>query len=347
MSTMKNIFLSLGKFAKRNTENQATQSFATLLANCDFLRIEFLTRFYPEINNEEKKHIFFQTQKRYRSGVCDLWVQNGDKVLGLIEVKLYNESIRLESQIQRMLLEHKACRMKSRPLLISTTHLHPQKSGYQKKVKVCSWPEIAELIRSCSKKVKNSPLQKRIMEDFMEYMVSLGIPLPLDLSEPAFRRGMRFLEKLTVNEKREIRYQDDVAGSFSALSIIVTRMNHLRDYFWGNLTGRGFSPYSNLYKFRENDDSRTGWSLNSGFWRYKSLRGKKKEYGLDMYLYGGRLHFGSYDTFSGVEENWKSVVGPLTKIKTNKFFTSDLGEIQATYASLFEKSLRKFTRRYP
>jgi hypothetical protein len=124
-------------------------------------------------------------------------------------------------------------------------------------------------------------------------------------------------------------------------------MNYLRDYFWGNLTGRGFSPYSNLYKFRENDDSRTGWSLNSGFWRYKSLRGNKKEYGLDMYLYGGCLHFESYDTFSGVEENWKSVVGPLTKIKTNKFFTSDLGEIQATYASLFEKSLRKFTRRYP
>jgi len=344
---LKNIFLSLGKYAKHNIENQATQSLATLLANCDILRIEFLKRFYPEINNEEKKNIFFQTQRKYRSGVCDLRIQNTDKVLGLIEVKLYNESIRLESQIERMLLEHKACKIKSQPLLISTTHLYPQKFANHKKVKICSWPEIGELIRTCGKQIKNLPLQKRLMEDFMEYMASLGIPLPLDLSEAAFKRGMRFLEKLTVNEKREISYQDDVAGSFTSLSIIVTRINYLRDYFWGNLTRKGFSPYSNLYKFRESDGSQTEWSINSGFWRYKNIRGKKKDYGLDMYLYGGQLHFQSYDTFSGVEENWRTLVDPLTKIKTRKFFTLELGQIQGAYAPLFEKSLRNFIRRYP
>ncbi|MGO8989507.1 MAG: hypothetical protein ACLQGU_12790 [bacterium] len=345
---MKNIFLSLGKFAGHNIENQATQSLATLLANCELLRTEFLKRFYPEINNEQRKEILFQTQKRYRSGVCDLRIQNADKVLGLIEVKLYNESIRLESQIERMSLEHEACKIKSRPLLISTTHLHPQKFANHKKVNICSWPEIAELIRTCGKELKNVPFQKRIMEDFMEYMASLGISMPLDLSEPAFKRGMRFLEKLTVNEKREIKYQDDVSGSFTALSIIVTRMNYLRDYFWGEkLSRKGFSPYSNLYKFREGDGSQTEWSINSGFWRYKTIRGKKKEYGLDMYLYNRQLHFESYDAFSGVEDNWKSLVDSLTKIKTRKLFTSELGQIQGVYASPFEKSLRNFTRRYP
>jgi len=343
----KNIFLSLGRFANHNLENQATQSLATLLANCESLRIEFLKRFYPEINNEEKKNIIFQTQKRYTSGICDLRIQNGDKVLGLIEVKLGNESIRLESQIERMLLEHKTGKIKSYPLLISTTHLHPQKYFNQKKMRICSWPEIGELIRTCGKGFKNFSFQKRLTEDFMEYMASLGIPLPLDLSEPAFKRGMRFLEKLTVNKKREISYQDDVAGSFTALSIIVTRMNYLRDYFWGNLTRKGFNPYSNLYKFSESNGSQTEWSINSGFWRYKNIRGKKRDYGLDMYLYDEQLHFESYDTFFGVQENWKPLVDSLTKIKTRKFFTSELGQIQDTYASLFEKSLRNFKRRYP
>jgi len=348
----KNLFLVIGKYARRQSENLLTQNLAALFNHAEYFRKDFVSYVAARSARVEKSDgsgFLARTQCGKRLANCriivDLEILESHPKLGMPTPRtVFVVEAKLSAQLGPRQLKNYADYLReqgrnSQLVLLTRWGVDEALSQHIPKDTVwLTWTEIGEL---CASRRNTSAVEQFIRKEFIAMLEENDISLVPSVSVSGWKKISLFNDFGTSKSSKHLHYD-----AFKVVNNLITRMRIHADYSWSSLASEGYKPYAHAYVTRDKDVPYT--TIAVGFF----CPGAKKVYdryvALELNCATQKLSvYGGWDIKKGHADydfDWEMVLHEWTPKATLNLFNQPIYKALAKNRSILNRGLKKFKR---
>ena len=350
-----NIFLTMGKYVRRQKENLLTQSLAATINHSPIFQLAFARllskRGAKSIGSNYSNLVAFtQIGEPLRSGrlVVDLELREREPdngpvgpALVILEAKL--GATLTSAQLKRYTKFLKMRKRKSDLVILTKYGIDPdlEKAAPSGTIWL-TWTEIAELYRA-QKNLSN--VERFLRKEFITMLEENNIPMVPPMSVTDWNR-LTLLHKFATSGRTKSLHLDAI----EALKVTMDRLVIHRDSAWSSLVRKGWKPYARVFAWRNDEDEHyVTVDVGFGLWGpRKQIRYRYLELSLDCRKPSPRLSIDAgwapRKTHSAYDDATYSTLHEWSPSSSKKLFQMPLHNALDTLYPILKTNLSKFKR---